>query len=103
MISPRPSRGRKSPSWARNTRTGSSITSKRSISASFEQRRQALQRDVQPVGAVVLLVAQLVEHLLHLGEAQQPAHVVEALIQAATCGRLGVGLDERFTGLFFPF
>src|SRR6185295_6304907 len=103
MTSASPRRGSRSASWFRNTRAGSSITSKRSMSVSLQQGRQALQRDVQPVGTIVLLVAQLVEHLLHLREAQQAAHIVEVLVQAAAGGGVGVSLHENFASLLFPF
>src|SRR2546421_1175691 len=80
------SRGRKSPTCARNTRTGSSITSKRSISVpsvAFQECGQALHGNVDPRGPVVELVAKLVEHFLHLGELHQPARVVERFVDAA--------------------
>src|SRR3989442_64487 len=96
-------RGRKSPTCAKNTRSGSSITSKRcSISASFEQRHQALHRDVDPVGPVRRLVAQLVEHLLHLGELQEAAHVLEGVVDAAVFHRRGVRVDERLARRALP-
>src|SRR5438876_4202652 len=96
-------RGRKSPTCARNTRKGSSITSKRcSISASFEQGHQALHGDVDPVGPVRRLVAQLVEHLLHLGELQQAAHVLEGVVDAAALHRRGIRVDERLARRALP-
>src|SRR5438093_370121 len=83
-------RGRKSATCARNTRSGSSITSNRSISGSLEQCHQALHRNVDPVGPVGGLVAQLIEHLLDLGELQHAAHVVERFVDAAALHRGGI-------------
>ena len=63
---------------------------------------------MQPVGAVVFLVAQLVEHFLDLGEPQQPTHVVEVLVEDAACRclshfyRLGIGLEESLARLRLP-
>src|SRR6267378_3685338 len=96
-------RGRKSPTCTRNARSGSSSTSKRcSISASLEQGGKSLHGNVDPVGAVRRLVAQLVEHLLHLGELQEATHVVDGVEQAAALRRCGVGLDERLARRFLP-
>src|SRR3954464_1699740 len=93
-----PSRGSSTPICARNARTGSSITSKWSISVAFQQGVEPLQRDVDPVGTVVELVAQLVEHFLHLCELEQPAHVVERAVYAAADDAGGVSLQEGAPG-----
>src|SRR3954471_2853365 len=90
-----PSRGRNSATCARNTRAGSIIMSKRSMSVSFEQEHEALRRDMHPFGPVVHFIAQLVEHFLHLGELQEAAHVVERAEDAAALHRRRVGLEER--------
>src|SRR5688500_8597377 len=90
-------RGRKSPTCRMNARTGSSITSNRSMSLSlrfFDQRREPLQRDVQPRGPVVELVAQLVERFFDLGEAREAAHVLVGGEQAAALHRLGIRGEE---------
>src|SRR5260221_9259630 len=102
-MSASPRRGRKSAACARNTRSGSSITSKRcSISASFEQRHQALHRDVDPVGPVRRLVAQLVEHLLDLGELQEAARVFKRCVEAAALHRSGISVEERLARRLLP-
>src|SRR5439155_3032403 len=96
-------RGRKSPTCARNARSGSSITSKRwSMSGSFEQGHQALDGDVHPVGAVGGFVAQLVEHLLPLGELQEAAHVLEGVVDTAALHRRRIGVDERLARRALP-
>src|SRR5258706_1469450 len=102
-MSASPRRGRKSAACARNTRSGSSITSKRcSISASFEQEHQSLHGDVHPVGPVRRLVAQLVEHFLHLGELQEAARVFKRCVEAATLHRSGIGVEERLARRLLP-
>src|SRR5690242_10754558 len=109
MITARNSRGSRSPTWARNTRSGSTIGSKLFIaglpvlSLVFQHSREPRERDVDPVRAVAHLVAQLVERLLQLGEREQPAHVGEALVEAAFRRRRGVGVEERLARLRFPF
>src|SRR5258706_10809551 len=96
MMSASPRRGRKSAAWWRNTRTGSSMISMRSMSTSgvAGERGEALQRDVRPRRAVVELVAQLVEQLLDLGELEQAARILERCVQTARARGLGVGGEE---------
>src|SRR3954469_14140803 len=102
-ISARPRRGRKSAACARKTRSGSSITSMRfSISVPFQQRHQPLHRDVDPVGPVRRLVAQLVEHLLDLGELQQAARVFKGCVEAAALHRSGIGIQECLAHRLLP-
>src|SRR4051812_242662 len=97
-----PSRGRNSATCARNTRAGSIITSKRSMSVPLQQGKEPLRGNVDPVRAVVHLVAQLVEHLLHLRELEQTTHVVERAENAAALHRRRVGLEERLARRLFP-
>src|SRR3954465_6632305 len=101
-MSASPRRGRKSATCARNTRAGSIIMSKRSMSVSFQQRHQPLRRDMDPIRPVVHLVAQLVEHFLDLGELQEAAHVVERAEDAAALHRRRVGLEERLARGLLP-
>src|SRR4051812_21627285 len=105
MTSASPRRGRKSAAWFRNTRTGSSMMSMRSISDSslaLEQRGEPLQRDVHPRRAVVELVAQLVEQLLQLGQLEQAARIFERRVQAARARGFGVRGDERLADFGLP-
>src|SRR5205809_7488805 len=104
MTSASPRRGRKSAAWCRNARTGSSMISMRSTSASGAagERGKALQRDVHPGRAVVELVAQLVEQLLDLGELEQAACILERRVQAARARGLGISGEERAAHLGFP-
>src|SRR5436190_19311833 len=101
-------RGRKSATCARNRRSGSSITSKRFMrlpaarSCAFQQREEALHRNVNPVRTVRRLIAQLVEHLLDLRELQQAAHVVERFVDTASFHRRGVSLHERLARRLLP-
>src|SRR6185436_16521885 len=95
-------RGSRLPTCTRKARTGSSITSRRSMSASLQQRGQALRGNVDPVGAVVGFVAQLVEQLLHLGEREQARHVVERLVDAAARARRGVCGEKSLARVVLP-
>src|SRR6185503_12009510 len=101
-MSASPRRGRKSTAWWSSSRAGSIITSKRSMSASFQEGKQSLRRDVDPGGAVCHFIAQLVKPLLHLGEVQQAAHVVERGKDAASLHRRRIRLEERFARRRLP-
>src|SRR3954468_12685321 len=74
------SRGSRSPSCRRETRTGSSRTSTLSM---LQEGNQPLHGDADPVRAIGELVAQLVEHFLELGELQQPLGVFDRGVDAA--------------------
>src|SRR5262245_49251249 len=96
------SRGRNSPAWRRDARSGSSIMSRSIIHCllslslfRFQHREQPGERHLHPVGAIAELVAQLVERLLQLEEPQEARDIVEGAEKSAPLRGGGVGGEER--------